>query len=57
MRHRLDSPAPLYAHGLTRGGRGAHRPADRLVGGGVLGRERRRPNAPRTDLSNAGLTA
>ena len=57
MMSRVDFPAPPYARELNRAGRGAQSPADRLVGGGVLGREWLHPNAPRTEMSSAGLTA
>ena len=56
MMNRVDSPAALYAHVRTRDGRGAQSPADRLVGGGVLGRKPLHPNAPRTEVSNGGPT-
>jgi hypothetical protein len=53
---RADSPAPLYTHVLNRGGHGVQKAADRLADGGVLGREVLRPNTPRTEVSNGGLT-
>jgi integrase len=54
--HRDPKTTMIYTHVLNRGGHAVQSPADRLLAEGARGREARRPNAPRTEVSNRGVT-